>query len=144
MTSEDASFMLLRRYSAAQTLFGRFLLNLHLEQQRLRAEWLTHGGAFLKRTLDIVLSFTALVLLSPLFALIALLVWIEDGAAVFFAQTRVGRYGRHFSMYKIRSMCLDAEQRLKELLEKNQHAEGVTFKLKDDPRITRVGKWLRN
>jgi len=46
-------------------------------------------------------------------------------------------------MYKVRSMCLDAEQRLKELLEKNQHQEGVTFKLKDDPRITKVGKWLR-
>jgi len=46
-------------------------------------------------------------------------------------------------MYKIRSMCLDAEQRLKELLRKNQHGEGVTFKLKEDPRITCVGKWLR-
>src|SRR5438045_6957490 len=46
-------------------------------------------------------------------------------------------------MYKIRSMCLDAEQRLKEILEKNHHKEGVTFKLKDDPRITKVGRWLR-
>src|SRR5204862_718684 len=75
--------------------------------------------------------------------LIVLMVQIEDGGPVFFAQTRVGRFGREFKMYKIRSMCLDAEERLKELLGKNHHKEGVTFKIKDDPRITKVGKWLR-
>ncbi len=143
MTNEDVTFLLLRRYGSAQSLLGRFLLNLHLEQQRLRSEWLAHGASFLKRSLDVLVSFVCLVFLAPLFALIALLVWIEDGGPVFFAQVRVGRYGRHFNMYKIRSMCLDAEQRLKELLEKNQHKEGVTFKLKDDPRITKAGKWLR-
>jgi len=68
---------------------------------------------------------------------------IEDGGGAFFSQTRVGQFGREFKMYKFRSMCLDAEQRLKDLLAKNHHREGVTFKLKDDPRITRVGKWLR-
>src|SRR5436190_2115580 len=143
MTDQDVTVLLLRRYELAQSLFGRLVLNAHLEQQRLRAEWLTHGSAFLKRALDIVVSFTCLALLSPLFGLIALLVWIEDGGSVFFAQTRVGKNGRHFKMYKIRSMCLDAEQCLKDLLAKNQHKEGVTFKLKDDPRITSVGKWLR-
>jgi lipopolysaccharide/colanic/teichoic acid biosynthesis glycosyltransferase len=97
----------------------------------------------IKRSLDITLSLFFLILLSPLFALIALLVWIEDGGPVFFAQTRVGQLGREFKMYKIRSMCLDAEQRLKDLLQQNQHKEGVTFKIKDDPRITRIGKWLR-
>src|SRR5581483_8374182 len=85
----------------------------------------------------------ALLVCAPLFAVIALLVWLEDGGPVFFAQTRVGLCGREFRMFKIRSMCLDAEQRLKELLAKNQHREGVTFKLKNDPRITRVGRWLR-
>src|SRR5262249_35712321 len=85
----------------------------------------------------------ALILLSPLFGVIALLVWIEDGGSIFFTQIRVGQFGREFKMYKIRSMCLDAEQRLKDLLAKNQHTESVTFKLKDDPRITCVGKWLR-
>jgi len=90
-----------------------------------------------------VVSFLLLLLLSPLFALIGVAVWVEDGGPVFFAQTRVGQYGRHFKMFKVRSMCLDAEQRLKDLLAKNQHREGVTFKIKDDPRITRVGKWLR-
>jgi lipopolysaccharide/colanic/teichoic acid biosynthesis glycosyltransferase len=88
-------------------------------------------------------SFGLLALLSPLFLLIAITGWFEDGRPIFFAQTRVGRHGRHFKMYKVRSMCHDAEERLRELLARNQHKEGVTFKLKDDPRITRAGKWLR-
>src|SRR5580765_4218963 len=143
MKDEDIKSKLLRRYTVTQSSIGRCLLRFHLEQQRLRAHWLAHGTSIMKRSLDITLSLFFLILLSPLFAAIALLVWIEDGGPVFFAQTRVGQYGRHFKMYKIRSMCLDAEQRLKELLEKNQHKEGVTFKLKDDPRITLAGKWLR-
>jgi lipopolysaccharide/colanic/teichoic acid biosynthesis glycosyltransferase len=101
------------------------------------------GTAAMKRTFDITVSFLFLLLLSPLFLLIGVAVWIEDGGCVFFAQTRVGQYGRHFKMFKVRSMCLDAEQRLKDLMAKNQHREGITFKIKDDPRITRVGKWLR-
>src|SRR3954470_15220919 len=143
MNNRDVKSKLLRRYSMAQSSFGRCLLRLHVEQQRLRAHWLAHGTVFIKRTLDISLSLFFLVLLSPLFLLIAMLVWLEDGGPVFFAQTRVGLFGGEFKMYKIRSMCLDAEARLKDLLEKNQHKEGVTFKIKDDPRITRVGKWLR-
>ena len=109
----------------------------------MHAAWLVSGSAALKRGFDIVASGLALIVLSPLFALVALLVKLEDRGPVFFLQTRVGQFGREFRMYKVRSMCLDAEQRLKEILEKNHHKEGVTFKLKDDPRITRVGKWLR-
>lgn len=143
MKDEDITSKLLRRYSVTQSAPGRFLLRLHLELQRFRAHWFTHGASFIKRSLDITLSLLFLILLSPLFAIIALLVWIEDGGPVFFAQTRVGQFGREFKMYKIRSMCLDAEERLKDLLQKNQHKEGVTFKIKDDPRITHTGKWLR-
>src|SRR5882672_6865952 len=143
MTNEDISLLLLRRYSAAQHPLGRLLLHLHVQQQRLRAQWLAQGAGAVKRAFDILVSFALLLLISPLLLVIAALVWIEDGGSVFFAQTRVGKYGREFKMYKIRSMCLNAEQRLKELLEKNAHKEGVTFKLKEDPRITCVGKWLR-
>lgn len=143
MKHDDLTSKLLRRYTIAQSSLGRFFLRLHLEQQRLRANWLTHGTSFIKRTLDISLSLFFLILLAPLLATIALMVWIEDGGRVIFAQTRVGQFGREFKMYKIRSMCLDAEARLKELLHNNQHKEGVTFKIKDDPRITRTGKWLR-
>jgi exopolysaccharide biosynthesis polyprenyl glycosylphosphotransferase len=143
MNKEQLMFLILRRYALAQDPFGRLWLSLHVEFQRFRAEWFAYGSPILKRTFDILISFLLLILLVPLFLLVAVLVWIEDGGPVFFAQTRVGQYGREFKMYKIRSMCLDAEQRLKELLEKNEHKEGVTFKLKEDPRITRVGKWLR-
>jgi len=143
MNSEHLTSLMLKRYAMAQDPFGRFWLSVHVELQRLHADWLANGTAFLKRAFDITASFGLLVLLSPVFLTIAVLVWIEDGGPIFFAQTRVGQYGREFKMYKIRSMCHDAEQRLKDLLTKNQHKEGVTFKLKDDPRITRVGKWLR-
>jgi lipopolysaccharide/colanic/teichoic acid biosynthesis glycosyltransferase len=81
--------------------------------------------------------------LSPLFAAIAALIKWEDGGPVFFSQVRVGKDGRRFHIWKFRSMCQDAEARLKELMARNHHREGVTFKLKDDPRITRVGKQLR-
>jgi exopolysaccharide biosynthesis polyprenyl glycosylphosphotransferase len=143
MNKEELTFLMLRRFALAQDPFGRFWLGLHVELQRLRADWFDHGTAFIKRAFDIAVSLFFLLLFSPLFLVIALLVWIEDGGPVFFAQTRVGQYGREFKMYKIRSMCLNAEQWLKELLGKNQHKDGVTFKLKDDPRITRAGKWLR-
>lgn len=141
--SDEMNSLLLRRYVAAQRPWGRLLLQLHVQRQRLRAHWLALGEAALKRAFDIVVSALLLLLLSPVFALIALAVWVEDGGSIFFAQTRVGRFGRHFKMYKVRSMCLDAEERLKEVLARNQHGEGVTFKIKDDPRITKVGKWLR-
>lgn len=143
MNNREQASVLLARYPLPESVFARSLLMLHVQHQRLRAEWMAHGSELLKRALDIVLSLAALIVLSPLFGLIALLVWIEDGGSIFFTQIRVGQFGREFKMFKIRSMCLDAEQRLKDLLARNQHKEGVTFKLKDDPRITRVGKLLR-
>lgn len=105
--------------------------------------YLANGNAWAKRALDVAVSLPLLALLAPVFAIIAALVWLEDGGPVFFAQTRVGRHGEEFKMYKVRSMCHNAEERLRELLQQNHHKEGVTFKIKDDPRITRVGKWLR-
>lgn len=135
--------LMLRRFETAQTPWGRSWLQAHLWQQRLRAQCLAYGGAAVKRAFDIFVSLVSLLLLSPLLVLIGLAVWVEDGGPILYAQTRVGRYGRHFKMFKIRSMCPDADKRLQELLAKNQLKEGVTFKLKDDPRMTRVGKWLR-
>src|SRR5438046_1370719 len=93
-----------------------------------------------KGVFDACVTFLLFLLLSPLFLLIALLIKLEDGGPVFFVQTRVGKWGRHFKMFKFRSMYVNAEQRLQELLAQNQHREGVTFKMKNDPRITRVGK----
>jgi len=143
MSEQSMADLWLRRCAAAQHPLGRLFLTLHVTVQRLRAHWLAHGPEALKRAFDLEVSFLLMVLVSPLLLLIALLVKLEDGGPVFFAQTRVGRFGREFKMFKIRSMCLDAEQRLEALLGKSHHKEGVTFKIKDDPRITRVGKWLR-
>jgi len=134
---------ILRRYSLALTPHGRLWLRLRAELEYLVWRWLLASGSVTKRGLDIALSATALLFLTPLFILIALLIKIEDRGPVFFIQTRVGQFGREFRMFKFRSMCRNAEQRLKELLAKNQHAQGVTFKLKKDPRITLVGRWLR-
>jgi lipopolysaccharide/colanic/teichoic acid biosynthesis glycosyltransferase len=143
MKHEDLTMLLLRRCAMARKPLLRCWFVLHVQQQRWHAQWLEHGAAGTKRMLDIAVSLFLLLLACPLMLLIALLIKLEDDGTVFFAQTRVGQDGREFKMFKIRSMCRGAEQRLVELLEKNKHRDGVTFKIKDDPRITRVGKWLR-
>lgn len=102
-----------------------------------------NGAGVLKRVLDVGASLIALILFGPVFLLIALLIKCEDGGPAFFVQTRVGKFGREFKMYKFRSMRPGAEAQLQKLLAQNQHREGVTFKIKDDPRLTCVGKWLR-
>lgn len=139
----DFAELVLKRFTVAQHPLGRFFLNLHVKQQRIHADWLAHGNEVLKRAFDIFASSLILICLLPVFMAIATLVWLEDGGPIFFAQTRVGLNGKLFKMYKVRSMCHNAEQRLAEVLKNNQHKEGVTFKLKDDPRITRVGRVLR-
>lgn len=97
----------------------------------------------LKRVLDVLLSGLALICLLPLLVLIALSVRLTSPGPVFFVQIRVGRFGRHFRFYKFRSMYMDAEQRKNELLKRNESAGGVIFKMKNDPRITPVGRILR-
>jgi lipopolysaccharide/colanic/teichoic acid biosynthesis glycosyltransferase len=143
MKNEHLTPLLLRRCAMARNPLLRWMFDLHVRQQRLHAQWLTHGSGFNKRLLDIVAAFIMLLLACPLLLLIAVLIKLEDGGPVFFTQTRIGQDGKEFKMYKVRSMCLNAEARLKELLSQNQHQDGVTFKIKSDPRITKVGKWLR-
>lgn len=98
---------------------------------------------FVKRIVDIVGSVVGLILLSPLFLIVALLMKIEEPRGpIFFSQTRIGKNEIPFKMYKFRSMCVDAEEKLEALLKLNE-VEGAMFKMKDDPRITRVGKFIR-
>src|SRR6267142_4940900 len=80
----------MRRFAAFQTLPGRWRLNFHILLRRLFWRWLVNGADAIKRAFDIAASFIALILLVPLFSLIALLIKIEDGGPVIFAQTRVG------------------------------------------------------
>lgn len=98
---------------------------------------------FVKRVFDFAFSAAVLVLLSWLFVIIAILVKVDDPKGpVFFKQTRVGKNGREFEMLKFRSMCVDAEEKLADLKELNEKT-GPVFKMAEDPRVTRVGKWLR-
>lgn len=98
---------------------------------------------FIKRAFDIVFSTAVLVVFCWLFAIIAILIKVDDPKGpVFFRQERVGKDGKTFQMFKFRSMCVDAEERLAELKELNEKT-GPVFKIAEDPRITRVGKWLR-
>ena len=96
-----------------------------------------------KRLVDIGCSLCALVLLTPFFLVIMLIILIEDGRPFFFIQQRVGLDGRIFHFYKFRSMVKNAEQLKKQLLKQNESGDGVIFKMKRDPRITRVGSFLR-
>jgi lipopolysaccharide/colanic/teichoic acid biosynthesis glycosyltransferase len=99
--------------------------------------------SIMKRTIDITGSLFGLFLLSPLFVVIAILIkWEDPKGSVFFYQTRVGKDEKPFRMYKFRSMLTGAEDKLKELLDKNE-ISGAMFKMKDDPRITKIGKLIR-
>lgn len=97
----------------------------------------------LKRGFDIVFSAAVLACLLPLLLLLALAVKIDDPSGpILFKQERVGRDGKRFLMYKFRSMCVDAEAKLAELRAQNEKT-GPVFKMKDDPRVTRVGRIMR-
>ncbi len=96
-----------------------------------------------RRFQDILFSALALLVLLPLFAVIALAIVLDSpGGGPIFTQLRVGRDGKTFKLFKFRTMCPDAEERLNELLAQNQ-MDGPVFKIKSDPRITRVGRFLR-
>ncbi|WP_440119712.1 sugar transferase [Paenibacillus sp. QZ-Y1] len=98
---------------------------------------------FMKRMLDLLGSFIGLIILCPLFAVIGILIKIEaPKGSVFFRQVRVGQNGKEFHMYKFRSMVANAEDLLDQLIDQNE-VNGNMFKMKNDPRITRIGKFIR-
>lgn len=97
---------------------------------------------FLKRLMDIVCSLLALVCLSPLLVIVAFAIKLESKGPVVFSQKRIGKDGKVFYMYKFRSMVVDAEKVLEDLVDNNE-ADGPVFKIKDDPRVTKVGKFIR-
>lgn len=97
---------------------------------------------FLKRLFDIVLSSVAIVCLSPVFLLTAVAIRLEDGGPAIFTQQRTGKDMQPFKMYKFRSMYVNADEKMAELLEDNEQA-GPAFKIKNDPRITKVGRFIR-
>ena len=128
-----------RKTNSEKDFQGRKRINLN-RKELLRSKkryWI------LRRAQDIVFSIIALIVLSPLMLLIALVIYIDDphGSPIF-TQTRCGRVGKPFKLYKFRSMCVNAEEKLAVLLEDNE-MDGPAFKIKHDPRITRVGRIIR-
>jgi lipopolysaccharide/colanic/teichoic acid biosynthesis glycosyltransferase len=113
------------------------LLNKEEHVQSRKLYW------FMRRAQDILFSAMALVVLSPLFLITAIVIYLDDPhASPIFSQLRCGRDGKLFRMYKFRSMYANAEARLEELMEQNE-MDGPVFKIKNDPRITRVGRFIR-
>ncbi|MCL6520217.1 MAG: sugar transferase [Armatimonadetes bacterium] len=99
-------------------------------------------GQIIKRCLDVVISLMMLIILAPLMLLVALAIKLESEGPIIYKQTRVGKNGREFTFYKFRSMFRDADKRLAELRHLNE-ADGPIFKIKNDPRITKVGRIIR-
>ncbi len=97
----------------------------------------------LKRVLDVIGALTALILLSPILIVTAVAIWRADGSPVLFRQTRIGRHGRPFTIYKFRTMAHDAEARFREVSALSD-TQGAAFKMRDDPRVTRLGRFLRS
>lgn len=110
----------------------------------IKVEKVTIDGlkGFLKRLFDLTVASVLTLLLLPFFLVIAVAIKLNSPGPVFFKQTRVGKNGRHFTCLKFRSMVVNAEAKLKELKKLNE-AKGHIFKIKNDPRITKVGRWLR-
>ncbi|WP_455390364.1 sugar transferase [Oscillatoria salina] len=96
-----------------------------------------------KRIFDLVVAAGILIVLSPVYLLIAIAIKVDSTGPIFYKQTRVGLHGRHFKVWKFRTMVVNADQLLKQLEAQNEIKGGVLFKMKDDPRITKVGKFLR-
>ena len=104
------------------------------------------GYSFFKRAVDVVASGAALILLSPIFLATTIAIKRDDKGPAIFTQERIGKDGKLFKLYKFRSMCKDADKVLFDLLENDKEAAEeykLNKKLKDDPRITKVGKFIR-
>lgn len=113
--------------------------------QGIDSEQLTSrkGYLIIKRFMDIIGSLVGLILLTPILIIIAIMIKIEDPRGpIVFKQIRVGKNGKEFHMYKFRSMVVNAEEKLKDLLNQNE-VSGAMFKMKEDPRVTNIGRFIR-
>jgi exopolysaccharide biosynthesis polyprenyl glycosylphosphotransferase len=141
MAESELREALLRRYGRIRP--DDFWQQLRFHSKQLVWKAVVSSAYVFKRLLDIVAATLLLILLTPLFLTIMFLIRMESPGPIFFKQTRVGRWGQLFTMWKFRSMYIDAEARKAALLTQNESDGGVIFKMKHDPRITRVGRFIR-
>jgi lipopolysaccharide/colanic/teichoic acid biosynthesis glycosyltransferase len=106
-------------------------------------EWTVGFAKFLKSFLDITVSFVMLIVLSPLFIVTAIIIYLNDPGPIFYVANRVGLNGRYFGFIKFRSMFLNADNMKDQLLQQNESGDGVIFKMKNDPRVTPIGRFIR-
>ena len=104
---------------------------------------LNSSSKVIKRVIDLIGSIIGIVVFSPFMLVTAIAIKVESKGPVLFKQERVGMNGRHFKIFKFRSMCVDAEAKKAELMDQNEMGDGLMFKMKDDPRVTKVGKFIR-
>lgn len=110
---------------------------------KLSPPLITGSDFLIKRCFDFACATSFVLLASPLYILIALLVKLDSPGPIFYKQTRIGLHGKPFKVWKFRTMVVNADKLQKELEARNENKDGVLFKIKDDPRITRVGRFLR-
>ncbi len=135
--SDVGNPMVDRNLALVQSLDGKSWINRDKLLQQDRVYW------YVRRAQDIFFSLLALIVLCIPMLIVALIIWIDSpGASPIFTQKRVGKDGKIFHFIKFRSMVPNAEQKLDQLLDKNE-MDGPVFKIKEDPRITRVGKFIR-
>ncbi|RMH59192.1 MAG: sugar transferase [Zetaproteobacteria bacterium] len=131
------------KYLRQRSGWSRAWSRLRWMMKRLAWQVVVRSASFVKRVFDVVVSLLAIIVLSPVFLLTWLAIKLEDGGPALFVQQRVGRHGKLFPMYKFRSMVVDAEKIKAQLMDKNESGGGVLFKMKNDPRVTRVGRVIR-
>jgi len=139
--NENLRAMVIARYANLESEIGWYRARVRLKS--LISVTAAAGLVFGKRLIDVAGALVLLLMLSPLFLLIGALIKLESDGPALFPQTRVGKWGKCFTMYKFRSMCADAERRKDDLLDQNEMRGGVIFKMKCDPRITRIGRLIR-
>ena len=110
-----------------------------LNKKQIKSRFMYHS---IKRIFDFMEAICGVIILSPVMLVIAILIKVEDHGPVFYKQVRVGKNGKTFKMYKFRSMFVNADQMLAKLKEQND-VEGPMFKMRDDPRVTKIGHFIR-
>lgn len=106
-------------------------------------EWTVGFAKFLKFIIDFGFTFILLILLAPVFCITSMLIYFHDPGPIFYIAPRVGKDGRTFGFIKFRSMYVNADKMKEQLLEQNESQDGVIFKMKNDPRVTKIGKFIR-
>ncbi|PJE01547.1 MAG: glycosyl transferase [Leptospira sp.] len=130
------------QYAKGSPKLSRFRLMVRMQLKNLLWKFVISATYAFKRTIDILASGILMIAFSPIFLVVAILIKLESSGNIFFHQNRIGKWGKIFRMHKFRSMRADAETLKEKLMEQNETG-GVIFKMKEDPRVTKVGRFIR-